>query len=154
MRALTSMETTCITHDARSRRVFKAMFLLYRVALAPGRKPHLVRRLFTHEKGDFDAISVKKRSCPAPRRSRSVVTQFGSVGPVLLCGSVNRGIRSFRPKVDSPDSSSPRLSRFARWVFVVLYGWKKGIRMGRQWLHMWNPRLTKIRSRRRRFTML
>ena len=27
---------------------------------------------------------------------------------------------TFRPKVDSPDSSSSRLSRFARCVFVVL----------------------------------
>ena len=30
------------------------------------------------------------------------------------------GIRSFCPKVGSPDSSSPRLSQFARSVFVVL----------------------------------
>ena len=93
--------------------MFKAMFILYQVALAPGRKPHLVGLLFTHGKGDFGAISVTKRSCASP--IAKVLCHFLDLyGPVSLCGSVNRGIRSFRPKVDSPDSSSPRLSRFAR----------------------------------------
>ena len=51
--------------------------------------------------------------------------------------------------------SSPRLSRFARCVFVVLQAWEKGIIVERQsGLHMRNPRLTKITSRRGRFTML
>ena len=41
------------------------------------------------------------------------------------------GIRSFRLKVGSPDSSSPKLSRFARSVFVVLWAWKKGNKHGK-----------------------
>ena len=39
------------------------MFLLYRRALAPARKPYLIRLLFTHKNGDFGAISVTKKNC-------------------------------------------------------------------------------------------
>ena len=42
------------------------------------------------------------------------VDQTGEKYLRFLGYSVNMSIRSFRPKVDSPDSSSPRLSRFAR----------------------------------------
>ena len=45
---------------------FKAMFTLYRIAFAPARKPYRIRLLFTHENGDFGAISVTERSCAAP----------------------------------------------------------------------------------------
>ena len=45
---------------------FKAMFTLYRIAFAPARKPYRIRLLFTHENGDFGAISVTERICSAP----------------------------------------------------------------------------------------
>ena len=42
------------------------MFTLYRIAaFAPTRKPNRIGPLFTHENGDFGAISVTERSCHA-----------------------------------------------------------------------------------------
>jgi len=43
------------------------MFILYRRAFAPARKPHRHRigLLFTQKKGDFGAVSVTERSCAA-----------------------------------------------------------------------------------------
>ena len=51
---------------------------------------------------------------------------------------------------------------FARWQFsqiksirpVCSFSLRKGISIERQWLHMWNPRLTKITYRRSSFSML
>ena len=40
------------------------MFTFYRVAFAPARKPYRIGLLFTHNNGDFGAISVTERSCP------------------------------------------------------------------------------------------
>ena len=56
----------------RSRRFWwgavRVMFtlLVYRIALAPARKPYRIRLLFTHKNGDFGAISVTERSSAAP----------------------------------------------------------------------------------------
>ena len=44
----------------------KAMFTLYRITLAPARKPYRVRLLFTHKNDDFSAISVTEGSCAPP----------------------------------------------------------------------------------------
>ena len=41
------------------------MFALYRIVFAPAWKPYLRGLLFTHKNGDFGAISVTVRSCPA-----------------------------------------------------------------------------------------
>jgi len=45
---------------------FKAMFTLYRIAFASVRKPYREGLLFTHENGDFGAISLTERNCAAP----------------------------------------------------------------------------------------
>ena len=76
--------------------------------------------------------------------------QSVSRGEDCNAGGREFGIGSFHPRVDSPNGGSSRLSRFAQCVFIVLKAWEKGTSMGRQWLHMWNPRLTKITSRRSR----
>ena len=41
------------------------MFTLYRIDFAQTRKPYRIGLLFTHNNGDFGAISVTKRRCPA-----------------------------------------------------------------------------------------
>ena len=46
--------------------VTNAMFTLCRIVFAPPRKSYRLRLLFTHNNGDFGAISVTKRSCAAP----------------------------------------------------------------------------------------
>ena len=40
---------------------FKAMFTLYRIAFPSVRKPYREGVLFTHENGDFGAISLTER---------------------------------------------------------------------------------------------
>ena len=45
---------------------FKAMFTLYRIAVAPARKRYREWLLFTHENGDSGAISLTERICSAP----------------------------------------------------------------------------------------
>ena len=44
----------------------KAMFTLRQIAFSPARKPHPIGLLFTHNNGDFDAISVTELCCAAP----------------------------------------------------------------------------------------
>ena len=41
------------------------VFTLYRIDLAQTQKSYRVGLLFTHNNGDFGAISVTERSCPA-----------------------------------------------------------------------------------------
>ena len=48
------------------------MFTLYGIAVAPAQKPYRIGLLFTHKNGDFDAISVRERSCPALSLNRRV----------------------------------------------------------------------------------
>ena len=43
-----------------------AIFTLHRVPFAPARKLYRIGALFAHKNGDFDAISVTKRSDTAP----------------------------------------------------------------------------------------
>ena len=50
-------------------RFSKAVFILYEIAFAPAPKPYQIRLLFTHDNGDFGAISVTERSYAASRRS-------------------------------------------------------------------------------------
>ena len=38
-----------------------------RAKTVPAPKPYRIGHLFTHENGDFDAVSVMLRSCAAPR---------------------------------------------------------------------------------------
>ena len=42
------------------------MIALYRIAFVPVRKPYRVGLSFTHNNGDFGAISARERSCAAP----------------------------------------------------------------------------------------
>ena len=42
------------------------MFTLYWIVFAPAQKPYRIGILFTHNNGDFGAISVTERSCAAP----------------------------------------------------------------------------------------
>ena len=42
------------------------MFTLYRIVLAPTRKPNPIGLLFTHKNVDFCKISVTERRCAAP----------------------------------------------------------------------------------------
>ena len=44
----------------------KAMFTLYRIALAPPRKSYRIGFLFTHKNGCGGVISVTKRGCASP----------------------------------------------------------------------------------------
>ena len=53
------------------------MFALYQIAFAPIRKPYWIGLLFTHEKGDFGAISVTERSFPAPISKWRVTYRIG-----------------------------------------------------------------------------
>jgi len=41
------------------------LYTLYRIALAPTRKPYRIGHLFTQKNGGFDAISLTERSCAA-----------------------------------------------------------------------------------------
>ena len=42
------------------------MFTINRIAFPPTRKPYWTGILFTHENGDFDAISLTERICATP----------------------------------------------------------------------------------------
>ena len=70
--------------------------------------------------GLFMAIGLQKKGCLLSK------TKFGGEKIILTCPAVRAaviqwfGVKSFCPKVGSRDSSSSRLSRFARSVFVVL----------------------------------
>jgi len=46
---------------------------------APAPKPSRIGHLFTHENGDFDAVSVMLRSCAAPRRSGKRIFSYRMV---------------------------------------------------------------------------
>ena len=48
---------------------FLGIFTLYRKGFAPAPKPYRIGLLFTHNNGDFGAISVTERSCTEPCRS-------------------------------------------------------------------------------------
>ena len=52
--------------EKRQENVNKAMFAIYRITLAPARKPYRVGLFFTHKNDDFGAISVTEGSCPSP----------------------------------------------------------------------------------------
>ena len=42
------------------------MLTLYRIPFAPARKPDRIWLLFTHENGEFGAISATERACAEP----------------------------------------------------------------------------------------
>ena len=48
------------------RKQSEAIVTLYQVAFTPAQKLYWIGLLFTHENGDFGAISVTERCCAAP----------------------------------------------------------------------------------------
>ena len=53
------------------------MFTLYEIAFAQTRNPERIGPLFTHDNGDFDAISVTKRSCAAMQMTKMNKVKIG-----------------------------------------------------------------------------
>lgn len=80
------------------------------------------------EKSEYSASCTEKQLVPCKSTAKEVFKKF----ELSLFGTSPAGIRSFRPKGGSPNSSSPKLSRFSRSVFVVLQAPRKGVSMERQ----------------------
>ena len=74
-------------------RIMLGIFTPCRMALTSARKPYRIEIVFTHKNGDFGAISITERSCPAaiskvePRISdKFCATLWCNVNRYLHCG--------------------------------------------------------------------